>query len=72
MMTFSVGSHSCPGAQFAIMEIKAFVAALVPGFEFAPAPKTIVLKNRINVRPFVKGEDDFGPQLPMLIKPYTP
>ncbi len=54
------------------MEIKAFVAALVPGFEFAPAPKTIVLKNRINVRPFVKGEDDFGPQLPMLIKPYTP
>ncbi len=71
IMTFSVGSHSCPGTQFAIMEIKAFIAALVPAFEFAPSPQVIILKLRINVRPFVKGEDDYGPQLPLLIKPYT-
>ncbi|KAG8846895.1 hypothetical protein FRB96_001740 [Tulasnella sp. 330] len=73
LATFSVGSHSCPGAQFAIMEAKTFIAELITSFEFLPAPEKKIFKNNIIMtRPFVSGEASKGPQLPMIVRPYTP
>ncbi|KAG8974341.1 hypothetical protein FRB90_009805 [Tulasnella sp. 427] len=73
LMTFSIGSHSCPGVHFAIMEMKAFIAQLVCAFEFAPVPKKRILKGNVMVtRPFVAGEWGKGPQMPVLIRAYTP
>lgn len=53
IMTFSEGSHSCPGSPFAIMEIKVFIVALVLALEFAPSPRVVMLETGINVRPML-------------------
>ncbi|KAG8985224.1 hypothetical protein FRB94_006018 [Tulasnella sp. JGI-2019a] len=73
LSSFSVGSHSCAGMQFAIMEAKAYIAELVNSFEFTPVPDQKILKmNIITTKPFVSGQYTKGPQLPMIVRPYVP
>ncbi|KAG8995886.1 hypothetical protein FRB95_007591 [Tulasnella sp. JGI-2019a] len=38
LMTFILGSHACPGYQYAMLEMKAILATLIPAFVFEPAP----------------------------------
>ncbi|KAG8935739.1 hypothetical protein FRC03_006427 [Tulasnella sp. 419] len=73
LMTFSIGSHSCPGQKFAVIEMKSFIATLVTSFVFAPVPDKKILKvNVIITRPFVSYEWRKGTQLPMIVTPYVP
>ncbi|KAG8954415.1 hypothetical protein FRC04_011742 [Tulasnella sp. 424] len=70
LMTFSLGPHSCPGYQFAMLEIKAVLAALIPAFTFEKSPKdNIRMANVMMTRPFA-GDDWVNSRLPLLIRPY--
>lgn len=70
-MTFSLGPHSCPGWKFSLLEIKMFLAVLLPHFVFAPAEE-IAQANAILVRPYVYDKFENGYQLPMQVSQYHP
>ncbi|KZO98276.1 cytochrome P450 [Calocera viscosa TUFC12733] len=68
-LTFIGGPRACIGYRFSILETKALLFTLIRSFEFAPVPgKEIGLKNVIVARPYVKGEEDTGLHLPMIVK----
>jgi cytochrome P450 len=69
LMTFSFGPHSCPGAKFSIVEMKIFLATLLPYFTFEPVEK-ICKYNVILTRPFVYDAFDLGPRLPIKVGRY--
>ncbi|KAG8909309.1 hypothetical protein FRC01_007020 [Tulasnella sp. 417] len=70
LMSFSLGPHSCPGYQFAMLEIKAVLSALIPAFTFEKSPKdTIKMGNILVTRPFVNN-DWVNSRLPVLVRPY--
>jgi cytochrome P450 len=69
LMTFSFGPHSCPGAKFSIVEMKIFLATLLPYFTFEPVEK-ISKYNVILTRPFVYDAFDLGPRLPIKVGRY--
>lgn len=72
MMSFLGGAHSCIGFRFSVVEMKALVFALVRSFEFELAvPAGQLTAKTIGVqRPAVRGEQNQGCQLPLLIKVY--
>lgn len=68
LMTFGYGPHSCLGHKWTILEIKIFLCTLLPAFEFHPDTSVSICKfNTIITRPYVKGEWNAGPQLPILL-----
>ncbi|KAG9017192.1 hypothetical protein FRB90_001411 [Tulasnella sp. 427] len=70
LMTFSLGPHSCPGYQFAMLEIKAVLASLIPAFTFEKSPSDkIRMANILMTRPFA-GDDWLNSRLPLLVRPY--
>ncbi|KAG8887908.1 hypothetical protein FRB99_004187, partial [Tulasnella sp. 403] len=72
LMSFILGPHSCPGYQFAMLEMKAILAALIPAFVFEPAPdKNIRMGNLLVTRPFVKENGEWSSRLPLLVRPYS-
>jgi cytochrome P450 len=73
IMSFSVGPHACPGWKFAIADIKAFVATLLPVFVFRHEEGQDIGKfNAILMRPFDRADWRAGKglTLPMLISRY--
>ncbi|KZT61472.1 cytochrome P450 [Calocera cornea HHB12733] len=69
MLTFIGGPRACIGYKFSIIELKALLFALIRSFEFASVPgKEIGAKPVVVDRPFVKGEESRGFQLPLLVK----
>lgn len=69
LMTFGLGPHSCLGHWFAVAEIKIFIAALLPHFEFSPVEGIKISKfNSILTRPFVSGKWSAGTQLPLVVR----
>lgn len=72
LMTFSFGSHACIGWRFSVIEMKIFLAVLLPHFVFSPAPFTTIGKhNAIITRPYVKGKFKLGSQLPLNLSRYV-
>ncbi|CCM05372.1 uncharacterized protein FIBRA_07588 [Fibroporia radiculosa] len=74
MLSFLGGPRSCIGYRFSIIEMKALIFTLIRGFEFELAvPASSISASRGLVqRPRVRGEEEQGAQLPMLLKPCTP
>ncbi|PVG01516.1 cytochrome P450 [Serendipita vermifera] len=73
LMTFIAGQRSCIGFKFALLEMKALLYYLVRSFEFelAVRPEDVSKKELIVTRPFLRYEEEKGPQLPMIIKPIS-
>ncbi|KAI0033894.1 cytochrome P450 [Vararia minispora EC-137] len=71
LLTFLAGAHACIGFRFSIAEAKAVLYTLVRQFEFGLAmpPDDIVRKFNVVSRPFIDGNIEAGPQLPMLVRP---
>lgn len=68
-MTFSFGPHACPGWKFTIVEMKVFIATLLPHFSFAPAAD-VRKYNAILTRPYVKDQFELGSTLPLKVSKY--
>ncbi|KAJ9125098.1 hypothetical protein QFC22_000051 [Naganishia vaughanmartiniae] len=64
------GPRACIGFRFAIMEIKAILFVLIRNFVFdLPTPSVeIEKKTSLVTRPFVKGQREKGPQMPLAIR----
>jgi len=73
MMTFLGGQRACIGYRFSVTEMKSFLFVLLRSFIFEiPDDKTEILKKTVIVtRPLVKGEEEKGAQLPLLVRPVT-
>jgi cytochrome P450 len=69
LMTFSFGPHSCPGWKFSILEMKLFLATLLPHFIFTPA-EDIRKYNAILTRPYVFDQFEHGSKLPVKVSRY--
>lgn len=70
LMTFSFGPHSCPGWKFSVLEMKLFIATLLPQFVFSPAEE-IRSYNAILTRPYVYDQWQHGSRLPIKIGRYN-
>ncbi|KAJ4473900.1 cytochrome P450 [Lentinula aciculospora] len=70
VMSFTFGPHACIGWRFALLEMKVFLATLIPQLEFTPAAE-IGKYNTIVTRPFVKGKLEHGPALPLRMSKFT-
>ncbi|WVQ72766.1 hypothetical protein IAR50_002326 [Cryptococcus sp. DSM 104548] len=70
-MAFFSGSYHCIGYRFALAEIKVLLFVLLRSFVFAELPsKPVIERKAANVmRPRIVGEEEYGPQLPLLVKP---
>jgi len=71
VMSFSLGPHSCPGWKFSIVEMKVFLAVILPHFVFAPAEE-IRKYNSILMRPYVFDQFEYGSRLPVKVQRYYP
>ncbi|EJU01812.1 cytochrome P450 [Dacryopinax primogenitus] len=68
-LTFIGGPRACIGYRFSVIETKALLFVLLREFEFLPVQgKEIQTKSVIVVRPIVKGEEEKGVQLPMIVR----
>lgn len=58
------------GFRFSLIEIKALLFMLIRNFVFAEAVPTesVIRKTSIVTRPFVKGEEEAGYQMPVLLR----
>ncbi|KAH8120630.1 cytochrome P450 [Phellopilus nigrolimitatus] len=70
LMSFTFGPHACIGWRFSLLEMKIFLAALLPYFAFAPDAE-IKKYNAIITRPYVAGKYRMGPALPLKVSKYT-
>jgi cytochrome P450 len=69
LMTFGYGASSCLGYRFSIAEMKAFIATIVPQFEFCPVEDIKISKfNTIITRPYVSGKWAEGTKLPISVR----
>lgn len=68
-MAFTFGPHACVGWRFSLLEIKIFLANLLPSFSFAPACE-IRKYNAIITRPYVEGRFQHGPALPLRVSKF--
>jgi len=73
VLSFSGGSRACIGYQFSIVEMKCLLFTLIRSFEFklAVPEDSIMTKFAIVQRPIVKGEEEYGSQLPLFVKAYS-
>ncbi|THH12146.1 hypothetical protein EW145_g165 [Phellinidium pouzarii] len=70
VMSFTFGPHACVGWRFSVLEMKVFIASLLPHFAFAPAVE-IKKYNAIITRPYVENNFEHGPALPLKVSRYT-
>lgn len=61
-------NHS--GFRFSLLEIKTILFVLMRSFEFGEAvdKELIVPKTAIVTRPIIKGREEQGPQMPLIVK----
>ncbi|EJD04362.1 cytochrome P450 [Fomitiporia mediterranea MF3/22] len=71
VMSFTFGPHACIGWRFSLLEMKVFLASLVPHFEFAPAAE-IKKYNAIVTRPYIEDRFEHGPALPLRVSKFIP
>ncbi|EJU01602.1 cytochrome P450 [Dacryopinax primogenitus] len=71
ILTFTGGPRACIRYRFSIIEVKAFLFILLRSFIFElPACDMEIVKKTVMVtRPLIKGEEEKGAQLPLLIRP---
>ncbi|KAI0052758.1 cytochrome P450 [Auriscalpium vulgare] len=69
LMSFGTGHRSCLGWRFAVVELQAFVVALVAHlrFEMTPRAARIRRENCLVMLPMVAGEEARGNQLPLRV-----
>lgn len=69
-MTFIGGPRACIGFRFSLIEVKALLFMLIRNFAFAEAVPTesVIRKTSIVTRPFIKGEEAAGYQMPVLLR----
>ncbi|KDN39684.1 cytochrome P450 [Tilletiaria anomala UBC 951] len=68
-MPFLVGSRSCVGQRFALLQLKLLLFHLVTRFDFRPLPNVEIGHVQIiALRPLVKGFEADGGQLPLLVR----
>ncbi|KAL5498061.1 hypothetical protein ACEPAH_2992 [Sanghuangporus vaninii] len=74
LMTFLSGARSCIGYRFALYEMKALLFTLIRNFEFSLAipAEGIIKRSLVVTRPYIKGEEDKGAQMPLLVKVCDP
>ncbi|KAI0667879.1 cytochrome P450 [Trametes maxima] len=72
-LTFMGGQHACLGFRFSLNQVKVAVFTLLRAFEFALAvpPEDVGKSATLLVRPMQLSDPERGPQLPMLVRPYT-
>ena len=70
VMSFAFGPHACIGWRFSLLEMKVFLAALVPHLSFAPAAE-IRKYNAMITRPYVEGRFQHGPALPLRVSKFA-
>ncbi|KAI5116592.1 hypothetical protein M0805_005187 [Coniferiporia weirii] len=70
MLTFLGGARSCIGYRFALFEMKALLFTLLRTFEFELALPVADIERRsfVVTRPYIKGQKDAGPQMPLIVK----
>ncbi|KZT61468.1 cytochrome P450 [Calocera cornea HHB12733] len=69
MMTFIGGPRACIGWRFSVIETKAMLFTLLRSLEFLPAEGTeIGMRDVAVIRPFVKGREGDGFQLPLRVR----
>jgi hypothetical protein len=58
------------GFRFSLIEVKALLFMLIRNFAFAEAVRTesVIRKTSIVTRPFIKGEEAAGYQMPVLLR----
>jgi cytochrome P450 len=69
-MSFTFGPHACVGWRFSVLEMKVFLATLIPQFSFAPACE-IRKYNAIITRPYVEDRFEHGAALPLRVSKYV-
>ena len=70
VMSFTFGPHACIGWRFSLLEMKVFLAALLPHLSFTPAAE-INKYNTIVTRPYVKDRLQNGSALPLMVSRYN-
>ncbi|WVQ72763.1 hypothetical protein IAR50_002323 [Cryptococcus sp. DSM 104548] len=70
VMTFLGGPHNCIGYRFSLAEMKVLLFVLLRNFEFQElhSKPEIEKKASVVMRPKVVGEEEAGPQLPLMVK----
>ncbi len=73
IMSFIGGPRNCIGHRLTILEMKAVLFTLLRSFVFEqlPTPPTIKRTHMIIQRAMVVGEEEVGPQMPLLVRPYV-
>lgn len=71
LMTFNGGPRNCIGYRFAIAEMKVLLFVLLRTFTFEllPSNPEVTQKSYIVMLPWVVGEEEYGSQLPLLLRP---
>jgi hypothetical protein len=65
-----LSSPPLSGFRFSLIEVKALLFMLIRNFAFAEAVRTesVIRKTSIVTRPFIKGEEAAGYQMPVLLR----
>ncbi|BEI92908.1 uncharacterized protein CcaverHIS019_0505360 [Cutaneotrichosporon cavernicola] len=73
IMSFIGGPRNCIGHRLTVLEMKAVLFALLRSFVFEQLPEPPKLKRTYMViqRAMVVGEEEYGPQMPLLVRPYV-
>ncbi|KLT45304.1 putative cytochrome P450 [Cutaneotrichosporon oleaginosum] len=73
IMSFIGGPRNCIGHRLTILEMKAVLFALLRSFVFEQLPDPPKIKRTYMViqRAVVVGEEEYGPQMPLLVRPYV-
>lgn len=63
-------TRSCIGWRFAVLELQAFVVALISHFEFSMTPEAHKVRREacLIMAPTIEGELDKGSRLPLLVR----
>ncbi|THU75578.1 cytochrome P450 [Dendrothele bispora CBS 962.96] len=70
LLTFSAGVRACIGWRFALQEMQAIIAGLIPMFEFSIDPTIDIYRAQLGgMVPMVRGKEAEGSQLPLKVKP---
>ncbi|TYJ53845.1 hypothetical protein B9479_005532 [Cryptococcus floricola] len=71
LMTFISGPRNCIGYRFALQQMKILLFVLLRNYEFRPLKSgpEMVYKASAVVQAFVKGEEDLGVQIPLMVIP---
>ncbi|TXT04796.1 hypothetical protein VHUM_04064 [Vanrija humicola] len=70
ILSFYGGVRNCIGYRFAVTEMKAAIFVLVRHYRFETLPSQPKMRRRwlFVQRPAVEGEDDVGPQMPLMVR----